>query len=430
MKVSRGGTTVKTGKIGRVNCLRQQLLMPGEMINARMAGKIRLESLRERDVLRINAHLATFLTPVRWLQANWPTYVKEGPETAQTLDTTGTQANWDSLGVGSYQASALGAHLDMFEDSLLRIFNEWYKWPEDADITSWPALGGKAVPLSKPWSRCRYDATPADTENYAIDVSGATMDVRALATMQARFRDAMKREVFSFGRWMETVKEIWGGDPSREVDQVPIMIDQVDVGVNPREIPATDGASLGTWQSLFDFGVDHQVRGIVAPEHCILSYMLTVRFAPIIEGAMPLATDALNWFEYTGNPEWIANQQPTEVTRDMIQQTSSTTSLGYLPAGWMWRCEHDVIGEAVDIRDSFPYMLNPTTQAECKDATRVKDAFRSQALNDYLVDIYFKEDSRQPIGSAMDSYFSGMLEDTTPRHPQSGSEFPKGGKSL
>jgi len=155
-----------------------------------------------------------------------------------------------------------------------------------------------------------------------------------------------------------------------------------------------------------------------------------VRFASVIEGCHPLATNRLDWHELTADPEFLAAAQPRAVQRRDLEQSTSSTEFGYLPAGWQWRTDHDVVGKAVDIRDSFPYMLAPTTQAECKDATRVKDAFRSQALDDYLVDIYFTEDSQQPIGDSMDSYFSGMVDDTGPRPGQKNAEFPKGGKML
>ena len=44
-KCKRGGHTIKTGKIGRVNCLRQEMLMPGEHMNISMNGTVRLETL-------------------------------------------------------------------------------------------------------------------------------------------------------------------------------------------------------------------------------------------------------------------------------------------------------------------------------------------------------------------------------------------------
>ena len=429
-RASRGGLTLKTGKMGKCNVLRQQIMMPGERMNLSIKGMCRLEALRERDVMRINAHMATFMTPLRWVWSDFPQYLKEGPDTAVTPPSGGTDFDWSNIGIGSYESSAASSYYKYFVDTPIKIYNEWYKWPESADVTTWPEHGQPAVPLSKAWNRCRFDATPDASADYTV--SAATdFDVRDLAEVQAKFRSAMKRDVLSYNRWIELIEETYRGDGSREVDQVPIMLDQVEAGVNPREMPATDGASLGQWQSLFDFNLDHQIRGIVAPEHCIITTILTVRFASVIEGAMPLCFNGRNdWHDITADPEFISAAQPESVELADIYQAGAATQLGYLPKGWKWRCDHDVIGKSVDLRDSFPYMLKPTTQAEAKDATRNKDAFRSQALDDYLVDAYFQEECIQPIGDSMDSYMSGMMDEATPRTGGKNDEFPKGGKML
>ena len=429
---SRGGLTLKSGKIGRVNCLRQQLMMPGERINTRISGTVKLEALRERESMRINAHLSTFMTPLRWVWPEFTDFIKEGPQTAITPPTFQTNT-LSRFGVGSYNSSQPTQTLyTWWRDVPHRIYNQWFKWPESPDLvitdTSWEADGPKAVPLSKAWSRCRFAIHGDDTEEYTVN-SATSFDVRTLASKQARYRSMMKRDVLSYNRWMELIKETYDGDGSREVDQVPIMLDQTSIGVNPRELPATDGASLGTWQSLYDFGVDHSIRGIVAPEHCVVSYMLVLRFAPITDGIHPLAANA-NWYNIAADPEYFSAQNPEVVTVEETQMDSgNTTQLGYLPAGWKWRAESDVIGYRIDELDSFPYMQRPTTQDEAKDATRVKNAFRSERLGDYVADLYFTEDSKQPIGTAMDSYFAGMVDDAKGRN-QSQDEFPKGGKML
>ncbi len=433
MKVSRGGHTLKTGKIGRVNCIRQQILMPGERMNISMQGSIRLETLRERDVMRINAHLATFMTPLRWLDNDYVPMIKEGPATVKDLNSY-TENNLSRLGIGSYTATAGDETFQFWYWAYLRCVNEWYKWPENTDwvFADIGEHGVPAVPLSKTWSRLRTSSTPDATADYTL-ASAADFDIRDLAEKQARFRSAMKRDVLSFNRWMELVKDTWKGDGSREVDQVPIMLDQTSVGVNPREMPATDGASLGQWQSMFDFNVNHQIKGITAPEHCIISHLLTVRFAATIEGKSPFAAFSFTqmpWEVQFADPEYLASQQPVEVQLGEIGMDNSIVPLGFAPAGWQWRCDHDVIGKSIDIRDSFPYSLVPTNAAECKDATRVKSAFRSQALDDYMVDVFFKEEGHQPIGDSMDSYMSGMVDDSQVKPAHRGQEFPYGGKQL
>lgn len=432
-KAKRGGLTLKTGKIGRCNVLRQQLLMPGERINMRMNGQVRLESLRERDVMRINAHLATFLTPVRWLQSDFPTYINEGHDTLVTLNSV-AESDFSKYGVGSGRQDETTTvnMLRWFKDAPLRVYNEWYKWPENADSTTWDDNGEKAVPLSTIWSRLRTNMTPGDSDDYLVsDFTTGKIDVRTIAEKQARFRAALKREDLSFDRYMEMVKNTWkGSDPSREVDQVPIMLDQVEVGVSPRDLPATDGSSLGTWQSLYDFNIDHSIRGITAPEHCIITTILVVRFPAITDTVMPLAlVDETEWWENVADPEFISSQHPVGITSDQIFADGAAVPLGNAAAGWQWRCNHDVISPAIYRRNSFPYMETPTLSAHCKDATRIKPAFRSQSLGDYMVDCYFTEESYQPIGTAIESYFSGMLDDTI-NIGNTSDEFPKGGKML
>ncbi len=280
------------------------------------------------------------------------------------------------------------------------------------------------MPLQSAWNRCRYNIDPDDSADYTVSTAGSDFDVRDLAEVQAKFRSGMERDVLSYNRYMELIKEMFNADGSREVDQVPMMIDQTDIGVNPRELPATDAAGLGEWQSIYDFGVDHRIKGITAPEHCVLTYILTIRFAPVIESRNPLSVEDLSWVDYVGDPEILKATKPQDVRIKDVATNSLATSLGYLPAGWRWRMGFDVVGERIDQADSFPMMEIPSTQAEAKDATRVKNAFRSSALGDYLCDLHFSEQSKNRQGSALESYFSGM------KGSGSDAALPKQGKMV
>jgi hypothetical protein len=417
MSDQRGGIVLKTGKIGRCNVLRQQLLMPGERFFPRINGKVLLEATRERESLRIHGQLCTFLTPLRWLEPNWTDYLKEGPDSASGYATK-SKNDLASYGIG---ANGTGTSIPTFwENAILRIYNEWYKWPEDADKTSWNNDGEPAVPLQAAWNRCRYNIDPNDSNDYT-QASGTNFDVRDLAETQAKFRAAMERDVLSYNRYMELVKEMFNADGSREVDQVPMKIDETDVGVSPRELPATDSAGLGDWQSVYDFNVQHRIDEITAPEHCVLTYILTMRFAPVIESRNPLAVQDVPWSEMVGDPEILRNSKPVDVRIRDICTNNSTTSLGYLPAMWRWTNGWDVVGKRIDDADSFPMMNQPSSQANAKDATRIKSAFRSAALGDYVVDLEFDEGSTNLHGSSLESYMSGMTgAASSATHPKQG----------
>ena len=358
-----------------------------------------MEMLRERDALRIHAHLAHFMTPVRWLWSQWPDYVKEGP-TTQLTPPTGTHIPGD-LGLGGNIPTTIQEY---WVDSLLRIYNEWYKWPEDADAVSGETL--KAVNLEHSWTRCRDKFEPEDDSNKKVD-SATDFSIAQLAEVQARYQGAMRREVLSFNRYQEVLQDIWNSDGSREVDQVPVMVAQSEVGVNPRSMPAQDAAGLGQWASIYNFGVNDQFT-LTAPEHVILTSMLTVRFAPIAEERHPLANPRLSWAETVGDPYMLSAMQPQLVEIRDCLDSESNEGLGYLPAGWQWRCQNNDIGVLIDARDSFPYMKNPTNAQEARDATLRTSAFRSQALQDYVADLYFNYQSTSLIPPEMSSYTIGM----------------------
>lgn len=399
--IDRGGQILRTGTVGWVECIRQQKMLPGETIKSSLKGQVRMEMLRERDALRINAHIAVFMTPIRWLWDGWPQYIKDGP--------TGTTAppminhRPQIIGLGGDVERPIQQY---WRDAFHRVYNEWYKWPEDPDTYVY-----KAVNLEHSWTRFRDNAQPDDAEDREVDgtVSGATstLQIKDLALKQAQFRSAMQREVLSFERYQEVLREAWGADGSREVDQVPIKIHEEQVGVDPRSFPAQDASGLGQWGSIYDFNVNDGFT-VTAPEHCILTYCLTVRLAPITSECHPLANDRLTWAEEVGDPSILAATEPQAVELRDVFNSNSATVLGFQPAGWQYRARNNLVDSRITDRESFPIMKFPTTAAEARDATRAEDAFRSSALQDYVVDVYCQERSDSAMPNALSSYYVGM----------------------
>lgn len=426
MQHNRGGQVLTSGRIGRLNILRQQVMLPGETIKARIKGEVRMEALRERDALRMNAHLAVFVQPIRWLWTQWPRYVKQGPNgpltpplyTYDNFFNAGSNRfnlpqTYDfglgSLPRGNIQSTTTSAGIRLyFVQSVLRIFNQWYKWPEFNNRATWVRDGAPVVPLRAAWSRVRQNALPDDADT-DVSSAGNTLSVVDLAQIQSRFRNAMEREVLSFDRYLEIIKDLWGAGGSREVDRVPMKCSEASVGVDPREYHATNSGGLGQWMSLYDFSVDHMCPPITVPEHSILTYCLVLRFPSITaDDQNPMAPGHLSWEDTVGDPGLLAARPPQPVSLADFFGTNSRATIGYLPSGWQWRAGWNSIGIRITERGSFPLMLRPDSFGDSKRANRVVPAFRSSSLGDYVADLFFTEMSHSPISSALTSYNLGV----------------------
>lgn len=436
----RGGKVIKTGKIGRVNCLRQQLLLPGEVIRSRVRGTIRLTPLRERETSAINARIDCFIQPLRWLWRTFPDYIKHGPYSSSAAVTTaGVQpGTHDSrahrYGIGGDENQTVS---NFWRDSLLRIYNEWYKWPEDTDLGSWGSFnnpyGPPAIALPTYWTRMQqYDDFDNADYNVSLNtVSNANyVDIRSIAETQARFSQAVERTYLSHGRYIALLREMWNSQGNREVDKVPIRVGMADLSVEPRDVFAVDGSSLGQAQSMYDFDVAHSFGNIVAPEHSILSYLVLLRFESLAEDEInPFSrVDTSNWAEVVGDSGILANTRPqAESLQRLVNSTEHNTSsstIGYLPAGWRWRASWNNVGHDIDIRDSFPLYQSLVgsgiTAKTLRQADRVRNAFKSTALGDYYCDLRFSEMSDSPIPSAESGLFAGQRSARGSAYPYPG----------
>ena len=413
MRYDRGGHCLKTGKIGRANIVRQQLLLPGEILRPSVRGEVKLTALRERESIRIHARIDAFVQPLRWLWPDWPAYVTEGPATTKTVPThtlTATAGEASDLGVGGDSANTIHR---WFHDAPLRVWNEWYKWPEAPDETAWQPDGLPLVNLATSWSRIQTDQQLIEGDTSFTLPTDRELDVRRISEQQARYRLSMEREWLSKERYIAFLREAWNAQASREVDKVPLRLRGAEVGVDPMNLYATDADGLGSTASFYNFHVDHRFGRFAAPEHMIVTYILCVRFAPVAEDEInpTAATTGRDWASIVGEPGLLAAQRPVPVTVQQVAAISSgSATLGYLPAGWQWRARWNCVGSRLDLRDSFPVIrsISARTAAQLRDASRIGEPFLSKSLGDYLVDLWFSEDIDSPIPGPRSSIMGGV----------------------
>ena len=423
----RGGRVIKTGKIGQMNVLRQQLIAPGEVLDAKIVGgACRLSALREEGNVFLNSRIDAFVQPLRWLVSDWPKYLRTRGEegTIPTLSTSSSHPTaLTDLGLGGTISSTTYARF--WRDAVLRIYNEWYKWPEHDDATAIPVDGHALVPLGAYWSRIYGSYSNIDEHSFKTDdISGSTrehVDLRKMVTQQGKFETAMRSEYLSHDRYMDYIKSIWGADGSAEVDKVPRRLNGSQMGVEPSTQFASDGASMGQTMSIYDFGIKHDFGKIVMPEHAVVTYVLANRYESVAQDEInPMTRLSSDWNVASGNPITITKMPPQSIARREIHGGSSTDHVGYLPAGWQWRARWNMIGNRYDARNTIPAyqdLASISGLSDLRDARRVNNSFYSSSLGDYIVDVMFQETSRSMLQGGDTSVLVGSGASTGSTNP-------------
>lgn len=447
----RGGVVLKTGRIGRLNILRQQVLLPGEVITPSIVGSVDVTPMRETDSTFINARLDAFLMPIRWLDSSFTDYVNQGgtkpfgtvscypgalglPDYGSdnyvnpTLAFSGI-SGVPSGGFSSYPAQTLPK---VFANSVVKVYNNWWRWPEDSevaqsDVISTSNRDGMAVQnLPIWWTRLHKDE-PDVTEAPLVGTSpNQKVSMKNMRNYQAHYQTNLVEDWLGHGRYLDQMRALWRSKGSREVDQVPMKVGSTTLNVSPYELKATDSEGLGASATFHDFRVGHNFGPISMPEHAILVYTLCVRFLPIAEREQcPVATMWRNKGDFDredllGIPVELARQTPRPVLHKMIKAdtASGSTIVGWMPAGWHWRAGWNCVDQRIDARGTWPLYSGleqsdgkTDTAKELRDATQFNPAFVSESYGDYTCRLRFSEPSRSPIPGAMSGITGGSGSD-------------------
>lgn len=437
MRYDRGGKSLCVGDIGRFKILRQHLLLPGESLKTTVTGNCRLSGLRQQTSVYLHAQIEAYAAPLRWYFSGFPAYLQEGIKTATTIPTL---TGWPA--VSAFSASGVGIgqitsdFAKWYAQHPINVWNEWYRWPEDAKISvstppqsffgnvSGSQNGQICVNLPSALTRI-HDAPSFDA--LETDIASATvLDVRDIARYQARFNQAAITDWTSQERYNAFMRDIYKTKGSNEVDQIPVRLQKgANLQVSPRDMYASDGASLGELMSISNFTVNHEWSNFQAQEHMIVCYIMLLRFAPVSEsniapGAYPAT---MPYVAMQGDPIAMAGERPVAVTSREVDKGDGT-AIGFLPANWQWREGYTHVDALVADKNNFPLLDTQThTAVGYRDASNINAAFRSTALRHYFTDLDFNCSVQSMVPPAGQSIIAGA--DSKQRGPK--GNHPTGG---
>lgn len=433
-KYNRGGKTLCVGNIGKMKVLRQHILLPGERLKPSVKGHVKLSGLRQQTSIYLNAQIEAFATPVRWLDTNFPAYITEGVSTAQTLATmTAPVSEQDQNAVSQLGLGHVNkAFWKVFIQAPIKIHNEWFRWHEDAkrSVTT-PTYAMYAdhgmTCVNLPSAATRIHAVPTIHADESDVPSATIMDVRTMVQYQARFEQAAKTDWEGADRYNVFHQDIYGAKGNNEVDQIPTRLAKGNsISVHPRDFYASDGASLGEIMSINNFNLDHEWRNYVAPEHMVITYVLLLRFSPVLQdGLAPgVYVSETPYSYYQGDPNIIAAKAPELIAAMEIAAEGDTTTIGTLAAGWQYREGHNHIDKQIRDTTQFPLLDGQTISAAgYRDASQINEsAFRSIALRHWFADLDFNIQVHSRIAPAGASIVAGSGKSDGPKgnHPTGG----------
>ena len=349
-RYDRTGHRVLAMKLGRWNCLRQEWMTAGEVITPNISGWVRLAQLREPLTTDVKFTLAAFYTPMRFLWDGWLGYVKQGVDGTTTIPTTTVPGSdyWDSLGLGHVVGGdRICKH---WMDNWRKIWWWYMRFPDDTDavLDSYAYSGAsvaarnfgfKAVALESLATRLRKEPTLTEAD-YMMQTKASgsreKFDLRAFGQLQARLGSEITRDWYSRERYQELMNQIWHTNVGDNPEERPFLVGHEEGWMSGSDLIATDGDNLGALSGAMKVDIDHNFGPVLAPEHGILSYWLTMRIPPIYSDQANYLTAAedFGYKDWTGEPSIMASAPPEAIkARRYAQKRESATVKGYAPAG-------------------------------------------------------------------------------------------------
>ena len=270
--------------------------------------------------------------------------------------------------------------------------------------------GPKSVALESLATRLRKAPTLTEAD-YMMQTKASgsreKFDLRAFGQLQARLSSEITRDWYSRERYQEVMEQIWHTSVGENPEERPFMVGHHEGWMSGSDLVATDGDNLGATSGAMRVDIDHSFGPVLAPEHGVLSYWLTMRMPPIYSGHANYmaATDDIGYSGWTGEPAILASAPPVAIRDRMYRQTfESGTIKGYAPAGQFLRTGWSSVDHVVAGRENA---MHAQAGTEGWYHPNMDHAFVSLAYGHAYGTIRFAQPSRSLIPDIASSIYAG-----------------------
>lgn len=337
------------GKIGRLQTLAVYPTLPGDSFELNLDGIIRLAPLRKEVVSESIVDLLAFYVPHRHVYGqSWIDFVMRGND--ENITFTGIALNAEDRTASFLTLHEAPATIPTWLlEGYNRIWDRYFRVPSfDPDTNfqlyptgpsqasrDWRLYGRTCARLPHPTNlgirvnnvplRPHRDLTSADA---TLDVSGGSLDIRALEQVRGIYRSEIERTWFA-ERYTD-VLDIWGASVNVDADQRPELLMRQTIAMSGVDVDGADDATLGTYIGKTVAGINFGFPRKYFDEHGAIWIMALVRFPmihcnethPLLKLPNPSPASIM------GDPNVLAESPPiTFVPADWLSTTG-------IPSGW------------------------------------------------------------------------------------------------
>lgn len=373
------------GSIGRLKVLSTEVVLPGDSYELDLCGSFRLSPLRRGLVTDCHVDFFTFYVPFRHVYGStWVDLMKAGiPKSgnAATLPTdttaTATTANKGQTTefLGFHAPAGSSAQVPKFYyQSYLQIFNNYFKSPYDADITTALASldvatmmdGFNASKLEAMWTK---PLNPnVSTSSYVKPDATLGVDIMALNTAYGKLQTQQERDNF-MQRYRDIMSDA-GGSTFYDADNRPQLVMRTSQWASGYDVDGTSQDSLGQFSGRVQQAFHHQVPRWHVPEHGVMMTLCLPRFPVVHQQEIPYwvgKAASLDYYDLSGDPALVGNMPPRQMPYSYFfaDVTAATAYKAMFPEGQQLRYAASHVDRRYGDMQGYPFLSHsPKTERE------------------------------------------------------------------
>lgn len=361
--------------VGRLRTLNVLPVMAGDSIEIDMQGIFKMNPFRRPLQTDVKADVVSFFVPHRHIYgSDWINFLKDGNSSGVTLSTLDpTVAGWNHW----YAIPWLGNQpvpLWLIE-GYVRIWNRYFRTERqglaERTVATTTSSGSNArwgwltASLPALWN-VGHDSGSYPTNDTVA--SAASFELTALAQAAAEYETQLQRE-WTANYYSDVMKK-FGGYATTDADQRPEVLGHSSKWLSGFDVYGTASGNLGEVAGRVETIVGHHVPRKLMPEHGTIWTVAVLRYPPSHEREMHAQVGRLgttmDYANLTGDPTELEKRKPYDLERrDCFRDSTSTVSLGKIPAGQQWRYQPNIVDRRYDNKNGFPFFRDePETLQE------------------------------------------------------------------